>query len=90
MTVGSVNSDTENPGGENAVSEESTTSERPFLKVVNGNPTDEDIAVLVSVLAGAGSGGGDAEPTTRNDWGRPIDRLRPQWGGPGSFTNLRY
>lgn len=78
------------PESENSVSEESTKSERPFLTVVGGQPTDEDLAVLVAVLAGAGSGGGDSEPATRNDWGRPIDRLRPQWGGPGSFTNLRY
>ena len=75
---------------ENSVSEDSTKSERPFLTVVGGNPTDEDLAVLVTVLAGAGSGGGSAEPETRNEWGHPIDRLRPQWGGPGSFTNLRY
>lgn len=75
---------------ENSVSEDSTKSEHPFLTVVGGNPTDEDLAVLVTVLAGAGSGGGSAEPETRNDWGHPIDRLRPQWGGPGSFTNLRY
>ena len=39
---------------ENSVSEDSTKSERPFLTVVGGNPTDEDLAVLVTVLAGAG------------------------------------
>ncbi|WP_394811423.1 acyl-CoA carboxylase subunit epsilon [Gordonia jinghuaiqii] len=75
----------------NTVSETADKAgERPFLKVVNGNPTDEDIAVLVTVLAGSGSGDGDPTPQTRNEWGRPVDRLRPQWGAPSSFTNLRH
>lgn len=64
-------------------------STRPVLRVVKGNPTDEDIAVLVTVLA---SGGSAPEPAAaaepRNDWGRPIDRLRPAWGSPSSF--LRF
>ena len=63
-------------------------SARPVLRVVKGNPTDEDIAVLVTVLA---SGRSEPEPQSdepRNDWGRPIDRLRPAWGSPSSF--LRF
>ncbi|WHU45325.1 acyl-CoA carboxylase subunit epsilon [Gordonia sp. L191] len=64
---------------------------KPFLTVVRGNPTDEDVAALVAVLAAASSGGGGEQaPAIRDDWGSAIDRLRPQWGGPGSFTNLRY
>ncbi|WP_074850136.1 acyl-CoA carboxylase subunit epsilon [Gordonia westfalica] len=66
------------------------STEKPFLTVVSGNPTDEDVAVLVTVLAGAGAGGGEQGPEVRNDWGHPVDRLRPQWGAPSSFTNLRY
>ncbi|MGB6247335.1 MULTISPECIES: acyl-CoA carboxylase subunit epsilon [Gordonia] len=59
---------------------------RPFLTVVSGNPTDEDVAVLVSVLAAAG-GEHAPEPGPRNDWGRPVDMFRQTWGQPGSFTN---
>ncbi|MEP9392170.1 acyl-CoA carboxylase subunit epsilon [Gordonia sp. VNK1] len=63
----------------------------PFLTVVSGNPTDEDVAVLVAVLASAGGGdAGSGAPAIRDDWGSPIDRLRPQWGASTSFTNLRY
>ncbi|MGC4934576.1 acyl-CoA carboxylase subunit epsilon [Gordonia sp. DT30] len=64
---------------------------KPFLTVVSGNPTDEEVAALVAVLATASSASaGDGDPALRDHWGSPVDRLRPQWGGPGSFTNLRY
>ncbi|MCF8611796.1 acyl-CoA carboxylase subunit epsilon [Gordonia sp. HY285] len=60
---------------------------KPFLTVVSGSPTDEDVAALVSVLASAGGGGGDTGPVTRNDWGRPTDLHRSTWGMPSSFPN---
>ena len=60
---------------------------RPFLSVVNGNPTDEEIAALVGVFAAVGGGSGDNGPKTRNEWGRPVDLFRQTWGQPGSFTN---
>ncbi|MYR06156.1 acyl-CoA carboxylase subunit epsilon [Gordonia sp. SID5947] len=64
---------------------------QPLLRVVRGNPSDEDVAVLASLIAAAAgsspSGPVDAGP--RDDWGRPEDRLRPIWGAPTSFTNLR-
>ncbi len=64
----------------------------PFLRIVRGNPTDEEVAALVTVVAAAASsaGGGPAETGPRDDWGRPEDRLRPAWGAPTSFTNLRW
>ncbi|MCH5643637.1 MULTISPECIES: acyl-CoA carboxylase subunit epsilon [unclassified Gordonia (in: high G+C Gram-positive bacteria)] len=72
-----------------------TTSQapaRPFLRVVRGNPSDEELAVLTALIAGAAAGGGSAQTSTepRNEWGSAIDRLRPQWGAPTSFTNMRY
>ncbi|WLP91493.1 acyl-CoA carboxylase subunit epsilon [Gordonia sp. NB41Y] len=68
---------------------ENAAEKAPFLRVVSGNPTAEDVAVLVSVLAAAGgSGPGPADTEPRNEWGRPVDRLRPQWGSPLGFTNL--
>lgn len=67
---------------------EKAVSEKPFLTVVSGNPSDEDVAVLVSVLASAGGdGGADTGPVTRNDWGRPTDMHRSSWGMPSSFPN---
>ncbi|WP_026919202.1 acyl-CoA carboxylase subunit epsilon [Gordonia shandongensis] len=59
---------------------------RPFLTVVDGNPTDEDLAVLVGVFAAAG-GSSDDTGAPRNDWGRPVDKFRTMWGQPGSYTN---
>ncbi|WP_267617818.1 acyl-CoA carboxylase subunit epsilon [Gordonia bronchialis] len=68
------------------------TPARPFLQVVRGNPTDEDLAVLTALIAGAAAASEAGVPSSepRNEWGRAIDRLRPQWGAPTSFTNLRY
>ena len=64
-------------------------SARSVLRVVKGNPTDEDVAVLVALLATGGGGAPEPESTEpRNDWGRPIDRLRPVWGSASSF--LRF
>ncbi|MBM7366655.1 acyl-CoA carboxylase subunit epsilon [Gordonia hydrophobica] len=60
---------------------------RPFLTVVDGNPTDEEIAALVGVFATVGGGSADSGPQDRNEWGRPVDLFRQTWGQPGSFTN---
>jgi hypothetical protein len=38
------------------------SGERPVLRVVRGNPTPEELAALVTVLAAAGTSGGDAGP----------------------------
>ncbi|GAA4673747.1 acyl-CoA carboxylase epsilon subunit [Gordonia humi] len=63
------------------------SAEKPFLTVVSGNPSDEDVAVLVSVLATAGGGTDDTGPGTRNEWGLPTDMHRSTWGMPSSFPN---
>jgi hypothetical protein len=45
--------------------------------VVKGNPSAEEIAALVSVLASAGgAGGGVHGPQELNLWGHPVDKLR--------------
>ncbi|WP_235831517.1 acyl-CoA carboxylase epsilon subunit [Gordonia zhaorongruii] len=62
-------------------------AEKPFLTVVSGNPSDEEVAALVSVLAAAGGDPGPLGPVVRNDWGLPTDMHRPQWGMPTTFTN---
>ena len=75
-----------------AADTEAPTQSAPFLRVVRGNPSDEELAALVAVVASAAgtSGGTTADAGPRDDWGRPEDGLRPIWGAPGSFTNLRW
>ena len=47
------------------------------IKIVKGNPTDEDVAALVTVLAGASGGGQvDEAPKIHDLWGHPVDKLR--------------
>lgn len=53
-----------------------TAPDRPRIQVLKGEPTDDELAALVAVLAGAA--GSPAEPGTpqRNQWGDPVDKLR--------------
>ncbi|HEV7419385.1 MAG TPA: acyl-CoA carboxylase subunit epsilon [Mycobacterium sp.] len=48
----------------------------PALRVLKGEPTDEELAALVTVLAGAGTGHAPAGPQELNTWGHPVDKLR--------------
>ncbi len=61
----------------------------PMLRVVSGSPTDEELAVLVAVFANAG-GSSDTPAGPRNDWSRPVDRLRQTWHSPTAFPNQRW
>ncbi len=46
------------------------------IRILKGNPTDAEIAALLSVLAGASGGSPDPGPIERNLWGHPVDKLR--------------
>jgi len=48
----------------------------PELRILKGNPSDEEIAALVTVLAGAGGGRRTPGPQEVNLWGHPVDKLR--------------
>jgi len=50
----------------------------PYLRVVRGNPTPEEIAALVAVLL---ERGGDAGPAARPA-ARPAPRARSAWADP--------
>ena len=64
---------------------------RPLLRIVGGNPSDTDVAVLVAVLAGAGGSEDSGPPPARDLWGTPTDRLRPAWPtAPTAFLNLTF
>lgn len=48
----------------------------PHFHVVKGEPTDEEIAALVTVLAGASGLPSEPGPQELNPWGHPVERLR--------------
>ena len=71
------------------------TPARPLLRVVKGDPTPEELAALVAVLASRGGGEPAAEPV-RSPWGRPgVGLRRPlpvgtgAWRESGSIAGLR-
>jgi hypothetical protein len=62
------------------VSEQNATNNvqahEPHIEIVNGNPTDEELAALIAVLGSVGGGPVEAGPRERNMWGHPVDKLR--------------
>jgi hypothetical protein len=50
---------------------------RPYLRVVRGQPTDAELAALVTVLAARAAAATRAAPRPRSDWADPARRLRP-------------
>ncbi|HYJ66084.1 MAG TPA: acyl-CoA carboxylase subunit epsilon [Nocardioidaceae bacterium] len=60
-------------------------SEPPLLRVVKGDPTPEELAALVAVIAA--SRGADAEPPRRRPvWGHPASAMRREHrAGPGAW-----
>jgi hypothetical protein len=46
------------------------------IRIVKGQPTAEELAALVTVLAGAGGGNPEPGPQELNLWGHPVDKLR--------------
>ncbi|WP_286137617.1 acyl-CoA carboxylase subunit epsilon [Mycobacterium sp. IS-3022] len=52
------------------------TDHEAHLQVVRGEPTDEEMAALMAVLAAASSVPGEPREQEENLWGHPVDRLR--------------
>jgi hypothetical protein len=50
---------------------------RPALRIVKGDPTPEEIAALVAVLARRGSGAAPPPPPRRSEWASHQRRMRP-------------
>ncbi|BBZ34915.1 acyl-CoA carboxylase epsilon subunit [Mycolicibacterium confluentis] len=48
----------------------------PELRILKGNPTDEEVAALATVLAAASGGQHELGPQELNLWGHPVDKLR--------------
>ena len=53
-----------------------TEAPEAAIRILKGNPTDAEIAAVVTVLAGAGGGAAEPGPIERNLWGHPVDKLR--------------
>lgn len=61
-------------------------SERPLLRVVRGEPSDEELAALTAVIAAAASQPAPEPPAPRSAWADPAHRLRtPLRPGPGAW-----
>ena len=65
-----------------------TEQARPQLRVVRGEPTPEELAVLTAVVTAAVSGGAGDEPAppARGRWNDPArQHRRPLLQGPGGW-----
>jgi hypothetical protein len=73
--------------GDDVVSTSSTDQERPLLRVVKGDPSAEELAALVAVVASLG-GPAPAPPRRTSEWSaaRRLQRVvrRP---GPGAWRS---
>ena len=56
-----------------------TEKQVPEFRIVKGNPTDEELAAVVSVLAAAAGATPAPGPQELNLWGHPVDKLRYTW-----------
>jgi len=48
----------------------------PEIRVLKGEPTDAELAAVVTVLAAAAGGNSHPGPQELNLWGHPVDKLR--------------
>jgi hypothetical protein len=55
---------------------EDTHAHDAHIKVVNGAPTEQELAAVIAVLAGASSAPAEPREAEQNLWGHPVDRLR--------------
>ena len=61
------------------------SEEKPFLQVVRGDATPEEVAALVAVIASMGSAA-PAKPKPRSAWAHPARGVRSEHRhGPGAW-----
>jgi hypothetical protein len=48
----------------------------PEIKILKGQPSDDEVAALVAVLSSGGGGHVEPGPQELNTWGHPVDKLR--------------
>jgi Acyl-CoA carboxylase epsilon subunit len=62
------------------------TPDRPFLQVVHGDATPEEIAALVAVIASMSGTAKPTRPKPRSTWADPRRRVRVTLPhGPGAW-----
>lgn len=57
--------------------ESASVESSPLLRVVKGDPTPEELAALVAVVAARGAAAGPAPAARRSAWGDPALAARP-------------
>jgi Acyl-CoA carboxylase epsilon subunit len=56
------------------------------LRIVRGEPSPQELAALVTVVAALGSAGGEEAPRRTSDWAHPRHHARrPLHPGPGAW-----
>jgi hypothetical protein len=61
--------------------------DRPVLRIVRGDPSDDELAALIAVVAARASGSGESTPRTKSAWNDPLRLVRePVFPGPGGWT----
>ena len=64
-------------------------SAEPFLRIVRGDATPEEVAALVAVLSAVGYGPAESQQAQPRGWSSPAARLRsPAYGhSPGGWRS---
>jgi hypothetical protein len=63
-------------------------SDAPLLRIVRGEPSEEELAVLTALVTVAGAGGDEATPPARGRWNDPSHAVRRALvPGPGAWRS---
>ncbi|HUH70718.1 MAG TPA: acyl-CoA carboxylase subunit epsilon [Mycobacterium sp.] len=57
------------------MTDETPQPHEPHIRILKGQPTDEELAALIAVLGSAGGARQPAQPE-KTRWGLPVDKLR--------------
>ena len=66
----------EEPDDPSVVEEPAEPASKPLLRSVKGNPTPEELAALVAVIAARSAAGAPAKKPLRSEWGHPARAVR--------------
>jgi hypothetical protein len=66
--------------------DEADAAVRPVLRVISGNPSAEELAALIAVVAARGAGAAEPDPAPPSPWTTRASSLRrPLVPGPGAW-----